>query len=71
MRSFSHFLKEKDMEYFKPLITEYELFVVRNESVWIAAFMRLGKDKAEMLFVSPKEQGAAMEKFCRNMKSSA
>lgn len=30
---------------------------MRNESVWIAAFMRLGKDKAEMLFVSPKEQG--------------
>lgn len=30
---------------------------MRNESVWIDAFMRLGKDKAEMLFVLPKEQG--------------
>lgn len=30
---------------------------MRNESVRIDAFMRLGKDKAEILFMSPKEQG--------------
>lgn len=29
---------------------------MRNESVRIDVFMRLGKDKAEILFVSPKEQ---------------
>ena len=61
MCSFSHFLKEEDMEYFKPLIRNRYFFGGRtfccaNESGRIAAFMRLGKDKAEILFVSPKEQ---------------
>ena len=62
VRSSHHFLKEEDIEYFKPLIrNQYfpavKLFVIRNENGRIAAFMGLSDDMLEMLFVLPEEQG--------------
>lgn len=59
---FPSFLKEEDIEYFKPLIrNQYfpavKLFVIRNENGRIAAFMGLSDDMLEMLFVLPEEQG--------------
>ena len=62
VRSSHHFLKEEDIEFFKPLIRnqyffEVELFVIRNEKGRIAAFMGLSKDMIEMLFVLREEQG--------------
>ncbi len=62
VRSSHHFLKEEDIAFFKPLVKEQYLpsvmlFVIRNEAEWIAAFMGLGEDMLEMLFVLPEEQG--------------
>lgn len=62
VRSSHHFLKEEDIEYFKPLIrNQYfqavELFVIQNEYGQTAAFMGLSDDMLEMLFVLPEEQG--------------
>lgn len=62
VRSSHHFLKEEDIEYFKPLVrNQYfpavKLFVIRNEDERIAAFMGLSDDMLEMLFVLPEEQG--------------
>lgn len=62
VRSSHHFLKEEDIEYFRPLIrNQYffavELFAIRNEKGRIAAFMGLSEDKIEMLFVLQEEQG--------------
>ena len=62
VRSSHHFLKEEDIEYFRPLIrNQYfpavELFVIRNEIRQIVAFMGLSDDMLEMLFVLPEEQG--------------
>lgn len=59
---FPSFLKEEDIEYFKPLIrNQYfpavKLFVIRNENGRIAAFMGLSDDMLEMLFVLSEEQG--------------
>ena len=62
VRSSHHFLKEEDIEYFKPLIrNQYfqvvELFVIQNEYGQTVAFMGLSDDMLEMLFVLPEEQG--------------
>ena len=62
VRSSHHFLKEEDIEYFKPLIrNQYfpavRLFVIRNENGRIAAFMGLSDDMLEMLFVRPRKRG--------------
>lgn len=62
VRSSHHFLREDDIEYFKLLIRDQylqavKLFVIRNNSGQIAAFMGLSDDMLEMLFVLPDEQG--------------
>ena len=62
VRSSHHFLKEEDIEYFKPLVRDQyflavKLFVIRNENGRIAAFMGLSDNMLEMLFVLPEEQG--------------
>ena len=67
VRSSHHFLKEEDIEYFRPLIrNQYfpavELFVIRNEIRQIVAFMGLSDDMLEMLFVLPEEQGSGYGK---------
>lgn len=61
VRSSHHFLKDEDIEYFKPLVRNsyflaVELYVIRNDAGRIAAFMGLGDDLLEMLFVLPEEQ---------------
>lgn len=53
-----HFLKEDDIQHFKPLIqNEYlhvvNLFCARNMDNKIVAFMGVAKKKIEMLFVHP------------------
>ncbi len=62
VRSSHHFLKEEDIEYFRPLVrNQYfhavRLFVTRNAQRRIAAFMGLSDNMLEMLFVLPDEQG--------------
>lgn len=62
VRSTHHFLTEKDILFYKPLVrNEYipavELYVIRNEQNRITAFMGLSEELIEMLFVHPEEQG--------------
>ena len=58
VRSTHHFLAEKDIQFYKPLIREQyflavELYIIRNEKEEIAAFMGLSDELIEMLFVRP------------------
>ncbi len=60
VRSSHHFLSEADIDYYRPRLKEIylnavDLYVVRNPG--ISAFMGLGSDTVEMLFVLPEEQG--------------
>ena len=62
VRSTHHFLAEKDIRFFKPLVRDkyipvVELYTIRNEQNRIAAFMGLSDELIEMLFVQPEEQG--------------
>ena len=62
VRSTHHFLAEKDIQFYKPLIREQyflavELYIIRNREGKIAAFMGLSDELIEMLFVHPDEQG--------------
>lgn len=62
VRSTHHFLAEKDIRFFKPLVRDkyipvVELYTIRNEQNRIAAFMGLSDELIEMLFVHPEEQG--------------
>lgn len=62
VRSSHHFLSEKDIEYFKPLVRNryfpaVGLYVIRNAGGRVAAFMGLSNELLEMLFVLPEEQG--------------
>lgn len=57
-----HPLNEDDISYFRPLVrNQYfpavRLFVIRNGSGRVAAFMGLSDCMLEMLFVLPEEQG--------------
>ncbi len=60
VRSSHHFLSEADIDYYRPRFKEIylnavDLYVVRKPG--ISAFMGLGSDTVEMLFVLPEEQG--------------
>ena len=62
VRSSHHFLEDKDIAYFKPLVRNsyfpmVELYIIDNQKRRIAAFMGLSDDMLEMLFVQPEEQG--------------
>lgn len=62
VRSTHHFLAEKDIRFFKPLVRDkyipvVELYTIRNEQNRIAAFMGLSDELIEMFFVHPEEQG--------------
>lgn len=62
VRSTHHFLTEENIQFYKPLVRDQyfpavELFIIRNESGKIAAFMGLSDELIEMLFVHPNEQG--------------
>ncbi|WP_226998902.1 GNAT family N-acetyltransferase [Flavisolibacter tropicus] len=58
VRATHHFLKEEDIQYFKPLILNeflqaVNLFCIRNERGHIVGFLGTVKDKIEMLFIDP------------------
>lgn len=62
VRDSHHFLAEKDIEFFRPLVRHkyfqaVALYAVRNAAGDIAAFMGISDDMLEMLFVLPEEQG--------------
>ncbi len=62
VRATHHFLKEKDIEYFKPLILStyfdaVELRCMRNEDQAIVAFLGVADGNLEMLFVDPAYRG--------------
>lgn len=62
VRSSHHFLQEKDIEYFRPIVrNQYfptvSMFVIRDDNGHINAFMGLSDDMLEMLFVHPEQQG--------------
>ena len=62
VRHTHHFLTEEHIQFYKPLVRDHylpavELFVIRNVSGKIAAFMGLSDELIEMLFVHPDEQG--------------
>jgi putative acetyltransferase len=58
VRATHHFLKEEDIEYFRPLILNtylhaVELRCVRNEENQIIGFSGVAEQNLEMLFVHP------------------
>ena len=62
VRSTHHFLTEENIRFYKPLVRNryfqaVELYIIRNRERKIAAFMGLGDELIEMLFVHPAEQG--------------
>lgn len=62
VRSTHHFLTEENIMFFKPLIKDQylpavQLYVVRDKTNRIVAFMGLSNTLIEMLFVHPDEQG--------------
>lgn len=62
VRSTHHFLTEADIEFYKPLVRNLyfqavSLYIIRNKEGKTAAFMGLGDELIEMLFVHPNEQG--------------
>ena len=67
VRATHHFLKEEDIQYFKPLIlNEYlqavHLFCIRNERQHIIGFLGTVEDKIEMLFIDPTSRGKGVGK---------
>lgn len=69
VRSTHHFLTEKDIHYYKPLIRNkyfhnIALYIIRdNQTNQIAAFMGLSDELIEMLFVHPELQGKGYGKM--------
>jgi putative acetyltransferase len=71
VRATHHFLQEKDIQYFKPLIlNEYlwhvDLFCIRNEKQQIAGFIGTAGNKIEMLFIHPETRGKGIGKKLLN-----
>lgn len=65
VRATHHFLKEEDIVYFKPLIlNEYlymvKLFCTRDANGKIIGFMGVSEDKIEMLFIDPASVGSGI-----------
>lgn len=65
VRATHHFLKEEDIVYFKPLIlNEYlhmvKLFCTRDEHGKIIGFLGTADDKVEMLFIDPSAIGSGV-----------
>ena len=69
VRSTHHFLAEKDIQFYKPLIREQyflavELYIIRNEKEEIAAFMGLSD---ELIKVDVNEQNGQACRFYQHM----
>jgi putative acetyltransferase len=67
VRATHHFLEEKHIQYFKPLIlNEYlkmvDLFCVRNPAGSILGFIGVAENKVEMLFIHPDARGKGIGK---------
>lgn len=67
VRATHHFLKEEDIEYFKPLILNtyldaVELKCIRNEQKEILGFMGVADGNLEMLFIHPDSRGKKIGK---------
>ena len=69
VRATHHFLTETDIQFFKKMIREKELFrfveltVVRNESDVILGFSGVADGNLEMLFIHPDERGKGIGKL--------
>lgn len=68
VRATHHFLKEEDIEYFKPLILNtyldaVELRCVRNNDKKIVGFLGVAEQNLEMLFIDPSYRGKRIGKI--------
>jgi putative acetyltransferase len=68
VRATHHFLKEEDIQYFKPLILNeflpaVKLFCTRNERGHIIGFLGIAEGKIEMLFIDPTSRGKGIGKL--------
>ena len=67
VRATHHFLKEEDIQYFKPLILNtyldaVELRCIRTNTNTIAGFLGVAKQHLEMLFIHPNYRGNGIGK---------
>ena len=67
VRATHHFLKEEDIEYFKPLILNtyldaVELKCIRNNDEKIVGFLGVASQNLEMLFIHPEHRGKRIGK---------
>ncbi len=67
VRATHHFLKEEDIEYFKPLILNtyldaVELRGIRNNAKEIIGFLGVAEQNLEMLFIHPEYRGQRIGK---------
>ena len=67
VRATHDFLKEEDIEYFKPLILNMyldtvELRCVKNENKEMIGFIGVAEQNLEMLFIHPNERGKGIGK---------
>ena len=68
VRATHHFLKEEDIEYFKPLILNtyldaVELRCVKNNEKKIVGFLGVAEQNLEMLFIAPEYRGKKIGKI--------
>lgn len=68
VRATHHFLKEEDIQYFKPLILNQflqavNLYCIRNERGHIIGFLGIAEGKIEMLFIDPISRGKGVGKL--------
>ena len=68
VRATHHFLKEEDIQYFKPLILNtyldaVELRCVRNDEKKIVGFLGVAEENLEMLFIDPEYRGKRIGKI--------
>ena len=71
VRATHHFLKEEDIQYFKPLILStyldaVELKCVRNREDKIIGFLGVTEENLEMLFIHPDYRGQQIGKALLN-----
>jgi putative acetyltransferase len=71
VRATHHFLKEEDIQYYKPLILNtyldaVELKCVRNEEGKIIGFLGVADQNLEMLFIHPDYRGKLIGKTLLN-----
>ena len=68
VRATHHFLREEDIEYFKPLILNtyldaVELRCIKNDDKKIVGFLGVAEQNLEMLFIDPEYRGKKIGKL--------